>query len=253
MLTRTWLAAALLAAAAPGASAVTADELVAKNIEARGGLEKLRAIESRHATGKMKFTGDFAMELALAEVVTRDGRIRNEVAVQGMTAVQAYDGKEAWQISPFQGRKDPDRMSADDAKALLDSLDLDGPLVDYRAKGHTVTYLGTEDVDGTDAHKLKLVEKDGDVKYIYLDPDYFLEIRQTVQRKVRGVEQEYESDLGNYEQVAGVYMPFSIESGPKGGNKNQKVVLEKVEVNMDVDDASFHFPKTTAPKPAAAN
>jgi len=252
MLTRTWLVAALLAAAAPGASAINADELIDKHIEARGGLEKLRAIESRHSTGKMIFTGDSAIELGLAEVVTRDGRIRSEAALQGMTAVQAYDGTQAWQISPFQGRKDPDRMSEDDAKALLDSLDIDGPLVDYKAKGHTVTYLGTEDVDGTDAHKLKLVEKDGDIKYIYLDPDFFLQIRETVQRQVRGVEQEYESDLGNYEQVAGVYMPFSIESGPKGGDKNQKIVLDKVEVNSSVDAESFHFPKPAA-KPAAAN
>jgi len=215
MLKRTWLAAALIAAFAPGAHAVTADELVAKNIESRGGLEKLRAIDSQKLTGTMKFTGDFAIELATTQVVTRDGRIRQEVSLQGLTAVQAYDGKDAWAISPFQGRKDPDKMSDDDAKSLLDAIDIDGPLVDWKAKGHVLTYLGTEDVDGTDAHKLKLVEKDGDIKYIYLDPDYFLEIRQTTQRKVRGVEQEFESDLGNYELVEGVYMPFSIESGPK--------------------------------------
>ena len=251
MLKRTWLAATLFAAFAPGAHAVTADELVAKNIEARGGLEKLRAIESARLTGVMKFTGDFAIELATTQLVTRDGRIRQEVTLQGLTGVQAYDGKDAWAISPFQGRKDPDKMSEDDAKGLLDSIDIDGPLVDWKQKGHALTYLGTEDVDGTDAHKLKLVEKDGDIKYIYLDPDYFLEIRQTVQRKVRGVEQEFESDLGNYELVEGVYMPFSIESGPKGGNKNQKIVVEKVEVNVPIDDEQFHFPAAAA-KPAAA-
>ena len=252
MLARYWLGAALAAAAAQDASAITADELVRKNIEARGGVEKLRAIDATRATGKMKFTGDFAIELDLEQVVTRDGRIRSEFSLQGMTGVQAYDGKDAWQISPFQGRKDPDRMSEDDARALLDGTDLDGPLVDYAAKGHKIEYLGTEDVDGTDAHKLKLVEKDGDLKYIYLDPDYFLEIRQTVQRQVRGVEQEYETDLGNYEQVAGVYMPFSLESGPKGGNKNQKIVIEKVEVDPEIDDASFRFPATAA-RPAGAN
>ena len=251
MIARSWLAAALLAASAPAAVAETADALIAKNIEARGGLEKLRAIETMRATGAMKFTGDFAIELGLVQVLTRDGKIRQEASLQGLTSVQAYDGKDAWQISPFQGRKDPDKMSEDDAKGLLDSTDIDGPLVDYKAKGHTVSYLGTEDVDGTDAHKLKLVEKDGDIKYIYLDPDYFLEIRQTVQRQVRGVEQEYETDLGNYEQVEGVYMPFAFESGPKGGNKNQKIVIEKVEVNPSIEGVSFHFP-TTAAAPAAA-
>ena len=250
MRARSWIAAALVAAFSPLAAAQTVDELVAKNIEARGGLDKLRAIQATRSTGTMKFTGDFAIELALSEVATRDGRIRNEVTLQGLTAVQAYDGKDAWQISPFQGRKDPDKMSGDDAKALLDSTDIDGPLVDWKAKGHALTYLGTEDVDGTDAHKLKLVEKDGDVKYVYLDPDHFLEIRHLVQRKVRGVEQEYEADFGEYELVEGVYMPFSVETGPKGGEKNQKVVIERVEVNPKVDDDSFHFPKSAA-APAA--
>ena len=90
--------------------------------------------------------------------------------------------------------------------------------------------------------------KDGDVKYYYFDPDYFLEIRVVTQRKVRGTEQEFESDLGNYEQVAGVYMPFSIESGPKGGPKGQKVTIESVKVNEAVDDAKFAFPATPAAK-----
>jgi hypothetical protein len=244
-------AVALLAFAAPAAHAITADELVAKNIEARGGIDALRKIESIRSSGKLVFTGDFAIELANSDLVTRDGKVRSEATLQGLTGVQAYDGADAWQIAPFQGRKDPMKMSSDDAMGLKDSADIDGPLVDYKQKGHKLQYLGTEDVDGTDAHKLLLTEKDGDIKTIYLDPDYFLEIRQTVRRKVRGVEQEYEVDLGNYEKVEGVYFPYSIESGPKGGNKNQKVVVDKVEVNVDVDPTVFAFP-ATAQNPGAA-
>ena len=239
---------ALLFAASGAASAMTADELIAKNLEAKGGIDKIKAIDSMHSTGKMSFTGDFSVDLTLDQVVTRKGKVRQEASLQGMTSVQAYDGKEGWQIQPFGGRKDPEKLSADDIKGLSDDADIDGPLVDWQAKGSKVEYLGTEDVDGTEAHKLKVVEKDGDVKYYYFDPDYFLEIRVVTQRKVRGTEQEFESDLGNYEQVAGVYMPFSIESGPKGGPKGQKVTIESVKVNEAVDDAKFAFPATPAAK-----
>src|SRR5262249_22631225 len=147
-----------------------------------------------------------------------------------------------WRISPFRGRIDPEKLSADDTKQLKMNADIDGPLVDYKSKGNTVEYLGTEDVDGTDAHKLKVTLKTGDVRYIYLDPDYFLEIREVDQIRVRGAQEEEETDLGNYEQVEGVYFPFSIESGPKGEPKDAKITIEKVEANPDLDDQLFHFP-----------
>lgn len=237
---------ALLLAVSGAASAMTADELIAKNLEAKGGRDAIKAIQSLRTTGKLSFTGDFAVDLTLDTIVSRAGKVRQEASLQGMTSVQAYDGKEGWQIQPFGGRKDPEKLSADDSKGLIDDADIDGPLVDWREKGSTIEYLGTEDVDGTQAHKLKVSEKDGDVKYVYFDPDYFLEIRTVTQRKVRGSEQQSESDLGNYEKVAGVYMPFSIESGPKGAPKQQKITLDKIEVNVPVDDAKFAFPASPA-------
>lgn len=245
MLNRT-LFCALLLACAGSAHALTIDELIAKNVEARGGLDKLKAIESIKSTGKLAFTGDFAVELDSVAIASRKGKVRQEASLQGLTSVQAYDGKEGWQIQPFGGRKDPEKLSADDVKGLADDADIDGPLVDYKAKGSTVEYLGTEDVDGTDAHKIKVSEKDGDVKYIYLDPDYFLEIRVTTQRKIRGTDVEFEADLGNYEKVADVYFPFSVEAGGKGGPKNQKVTIEKIEVNVPIEDAMFAFPAAPA-------
>jgi len=235
----------LLGIATPG-MAMTADELIAKNIQAKGGLDKIKAIDTSKSTGKMEFTGDSGFQLALLQTVTRKGEVRQEASLQGLTQVQAWDGHIAWQIQPFGGRKDPEKLSADDAKGLVEDADIDGPLVDYRAKGNKVEYLGTEDVDGTEAYKLKVTMKSGDVKYFYFDPDFFLEIRITTRRMIRGTEQEYETDLGNYEQVAGVYMPFSMETGPKGGPKGQKVTIEKVEVNIPVDDAIFAFPATPA-------
>ncbi|UXI68043.1 hypothetical protein [Tahibacter amnicola] len=235
---------ALLAALAAGsAQAISVDELVAKNIEARGGLAKIQAIQSLRLTGRTQFSGGgFSVELGFLQLQKRGDKFRAENSLQGLTAVSAYDGKDAWQIQPFQGRKDPEKLSADQAKSFAQQADIDGPLVDWRGKGHKVEYLGLEDVDGTPAHKLKVARADGDTQFIYLDPDYFLEIRVSTISVVRGVENEQENDLGNYEAVNGVFVPFSIESGPKGQPKGQKLTIEKAEANVEIDDAVFSLP-----------
>ena len=241
---RTVIAGFVLLALVGGVSvrALTVDELVAKHVEARGGAARLRSVQSVRLTGKLVFTGQFGVELRFMELIKRPGQIRQEVSIQGLTAVQAWDGKDGWQISPFQGRKDPERMSLDDAKDLVDIADLDGPLVDWQSKGMRVEYVGTEDVDGTDAHKLRVTQKNGDVQTIYLDPDYFLVIRILYQRLVRGAQVETETDYGNYERVSGVLIPFSRASGPRGSAKNQKVIIERAEANVPVDGALFAFP-----------
>lgn len=224
----------------------TVDALVTKNIEAKGGLEALRAVQSLRLKGKM-LVNEGQLEFAYSQTKKRPAEIRTEFSLQGMTAVRAYDGSEGWKISPFGGRKDPEKMSADDAKSLVEDAEIDGPLVDWEAKGSKVEYLGPEDVEGTLAYKLKVVRKNGDVSYVYLDPDYFLEIRILTQRIEQGAQVEVETDLGDYEKVDGVFFPFSIESGPKGAPDKQKIVIEKAEANVPVDETEFKFP-AIAPK-----
>jgi outer membrane lipoprotein-sorting protein len=225
------------------AFAITVDELINKNIEARGGLDKIRAIQSIKFTGQLTTKGRFGtLQLPYVVLMKRPDMYRTEFTLQGMTAIQAFDGRDAWRISPFRGRVDPEMMSADETKMIRINADIDGPLVDYKAKGNTVEYLGTEDVEGTEAHKLKVTFKSGDIRYIYLDPDYFLEIRETDVMRVRGAEAVQETDLGNYEQVNGVYFPFSMDSGEKDGPKDSSITIEKAEANVALDDSLFHFP-----------
>jgi hypothetical protein len=116
-------------------------------------------------------------------------------------------------------------------------------LVDWRQKGHAVEYLGTEDIDGTLAHKLKITLKNGDVQYRYLDPDYFLDILVVDQMTRRGIRRELETELGNYEKVDGVWIPFSQETGARGEPRGQKLVIEKAEANLPMEDALFAFPQ----------
>jgi hypothetical protein len=229
------------AAIAQEKSQPTVDQLVSKNIEAKGGAAALQTLQSLRLTGKM-LVQQGQVELVYLQIKKRPDEVRSEASLQGMTQVEAYDGKEGWKISPFQGRKDPEKMSADDVKELMEDAEIDGPLVDWKSKGNTVDYLGTEDVDGTAAHKLKVVRQNGDVSYVYLDPDHFLEIRVVTQRITHGAQEEIETDLGDYEKAGGVFIPTSIESGRKGTPDKEKITIDKVEANVPVDDTIFHFP-----------
>jgi hypothetical protein len=223
------------------------DDLVAKNIQAKGGAAAIEAVKSLKVTGKL-IVNEGKIQLAYAQTKKRQGKVRTEATLQGMTVVQAYDGKDGWKISPFQGRKDPEKMSTDDCKSLIEDAEIGGPLVDWKEKGSTVTYLGTEDVDGTQAYKLKVVRKNGDVNFVYLDPDHFLDIRILSQRVEQGAQIEVETDLGDYEKISGMFIPFSIEAGPKNAADKQKLVLDKGEANVPIDDTVFQMPAAASKK-----
>jgi hypothetical protein len=257
MAVRHLLAAALCASIAVPACAqeVTAQSLIAKNLEARGGAEALGAIKSIRFEGKLVFPGDF--ELTYDETRARGGpsgvESRTNATIQGMQAVQAYDGRSAWRINPFQGRKDPEKMSADETRSMADSSLIDGVLLASRGDGSIVTYLGREDFDGTSAYKLKVRQKDGDDFTYLLDPDTFLEIKVTETRRMRGAQQTSETELGDYEKVAGVYFPMSIESWQQGqSNQRQRILVEAASANPAVSEALFAEPGSAGPAAATS-
>ncbi len=221
------------------ALAQTADELVAKNIQARGGLEKIKAVNTVRMRGKL-LTGGF--EAAVEQDNKRPNLVRQEFSLQGMTAVQAYDGTTGWQIQPFSGRRDPEIMGQEDMKDILEAADFEGPLVDAAQKGNKIEYLGTEDVDGGDAYKLKVTEKSGDIRYCYLDPDSYMEIKEEIHQLIRGAMRESEVEYGSYKQVAGVFYPFSLVRGSKGSTERDKISISEIEVNVPIDNSRFSMP-----------
>jgi hypothetical protein len=220
--------------------AQTADELVNKNIQAKGGLDKIKAAKTRMAVGKVK--GARGRVAVFKQMNMRPDLVRQDLSIQGMTAVQAYDGSVGWQTQPFRGRKDPELMGEDTLRDLLLAADFDGPLVDYAEKGNKIEYLGHDDVDGDDALRLKVTLKNGDILYYYLDPDTYLEIRKEIQQFVRGSVRERVVDLGSYKPVDGVMYPFSISEGSKSNPDAQVISLEKIEANVALRDSDFALP-----------
>ncbi len=229
------------------AKPMSADQLVAKNIEAKGGAQAIDALKTLKLSGKLLLNNG-QIQLGYVQTRKEPGEVRTDATVQGMTIIQAYDGKEGWKVYPLQGRKDPEKLSADDCKSLIEDAEMVGPLPSAKENGSTVTYVGREDVEGTSAYKLKVTRKNGDTDFVYLDPDAFLDIRVVSQRMEQGAQIETETDLGDYEKIAGVFIPFSVESGERHSTDKQKIVIEKAEPNVAVDDSIFHFPAAPVKK-----
>ena len=237
--------AALLAAPV---AAQTADEVVAKYIQAQGGMEKIKSLNTTRMTGKMVMSQGMEAPFVMMQKRPRQSRI--EFTFQGMTGVQAYDGKNGWQMMPFMGKKEPEALPAEQVKLMDEQSDIDGQLVDYKAKGNKVELAGKEQVEGADAYKLKLTLKDGQERVIYLDAESYLEVKTEAKRTMRGSEVETESFLSDYKEEGGHMMPHTIESGVKGSPTRQKLVIEKIECNPPLADSLFAMPAGTKPAPA---
>jgi outer membrane lipoprotein-sorting protein len=246
-----WLALGCAVFCAPAARAQTVDEIIAKNIQARGGMDKLKGVQTLRTTGKILFG---SVHVTVVQINKRPDKVREELSLQGMSQVQAYNGTGAWQINPFEGHKDPILMSEDDSKSLVVDSDVDRPLVDYKQKGHKAELLGHDPVEGTDCYKIKLTLKNGDIFIYYLDTDSFLELKLETKISIRGAIQESETYYGDYEEVSGMYFPFAVENGQKGDPNRQKTTLEKVEINPPVEDSIFVMPvaKTASKAPGAS-
>ncbi|MGA8152020.1 MAG: hypothetical protein WB952_13795 [Terriglobales bacterium] len=238
---RPFLLLSLLCCFSLVASSQTADELINKNIQAKGGMDKIKAIKTVRMTGKTVFPGGFVA--VSTQENARPDQVRETITLQGMTGVQAYDGSTGWQIQPFGGKKDPQLLGEDDLRDLLIDSDFDGSLVNYQAKGNTVEYLGHDIVDGDDALRLKVTLKNGDIIYYYLDPDTYLEIRKETQEFIRGSVRENASEMGSYKSVDGVMFPFSISVGPKNDPTSwQATTFDKIEANIPLENSEFAVP-----------
>jgi outer membrane lipoprotein-sorting protein len=245
MFRRLALAFGLLLSFAAVGAAQTADDIVAKSIAAQG-LEKLKSVQTRRMTGTMTFTvpGAPGMEAAIVIENKRPAKTRATLTIQGTENIQAYDGENGWTLMPAEGKPTAGPANPDELKDLRQQADMDGELVDYKAKGHTIELVGKEAVQGTDAWKLKVTLKDGDVQYQYFDAEHFLPIKMETTRTINGAQTKTETLIGDYKDEGGVMMPHSLEvSIPmQGATVTQKIVVTKVEVNMPLDDALFKMP-----------
>jgi hypothetical protein len=231
-----------LLACAVYSHAENVDEVIDKNIAARGGLEKINALTSMKLTGQMTMPqGDKA---PLVVYQKRPHFVRLEFRYKGMTRIDAYDGQTPWMINPFKGTSIPQKMYEDDAKDIIEQSDFGGPLVNYKEKGNQVELLGKEDIAGGPVYKLKVMLKNGDIRYFFLDAENYLDFKITRVVKRDGKEMMIDTLLSEYEEINGLMVPLSVYV--KAGDQilNQ-ISWENVEFDVPMDDSMFKMPSQT--------
>jgi outer membrane lipoprotein-sorting protein len=230
------------------AGAQTADEIVSKALAARGGVDKIKAVQSERITGRITFPqgleGTFVLELK------RPRRMHIEISIQGQKVIRVYDGKSAgWMVNPFAENKDVQPMSAEELKNISDESDFDGPLVDYKAKGSEIELVGKEEFDDKPVYRLKLTNKNSDVRFYLFDASSFALVKWEGVRRIEDKEFSWESFFSDFRDVQGMKFPFRIEQGSPGTEIKQNLITDKIEINPQIDDAQFSKP--AAPTPPA--
>jgi hypothetical protein len=227
--------------------AQSADEIIDKHLAAMGGKDKLSNLK----TAKYICSVEIApgMKAPITMYIVNNKSLRVEVEVQGMKILSAVDGDSGWSINPMSGKKDAERMNAEQIKESKDQMDLTGPLYNYKEKGSTVELVGKEDMEGTDVYKLKVTKKDGDIKYEFVDAGSYLLLKETSTHKSKDKETSSDVIFSDYRKVNDIMFPFAMENRETGASQGQALLVENIEVNPAIDNSIFKMPP---PAPAAA-
>jgi outer membrane lipoprotein-sorting protein len=232
----------------PALPAQTLNQILAKVYIARGGLTRIRALRSERVSGTISFgseaSGPFTVELK------RPMKMRMTLSVQNQTMIRVFDGAQGWANNPFAGKLNPEVMADEDLKNISEEADFDGPLVDYAKKSNKVELVGKDKVEDTDAWRIRLTTKNGDVRYYLFDAKTFLLLKWEGKRRADGKEYPIESYFHDYREVNGLKFSFEIDSGSSATDLTQKLVIDKIELNVNFPDSDFAKP--TAPDGGAA-
>jgi hypothetical protein len=233
------LAAALFSSLPAGAQ--TLDEIVARHVAARGGLEKLRAVRTIRMTGRA--VAGPGRDAIVRREIARPGRIRTEFVFQGTTGVYVWDGTRGFQVSPLDGRFEPEPLSAEAAAVSAEQADFEGPLVDWKAKGHKLKLVGETALPAGKAHQIEVTLKSGVVRRLWLDATSGLLVRSESTRKLRGHETAVEVAYSDYREAGGLRFAHAIEIGARGRPQRLRITVEKVELNPALDESRFAVPR----------
>jgi hypothetical protein len=232
------LTAATLAACS---SPTPVDEIVASNLDARGGVERIQALQSLRQTGTA--TASDGRVAHVVREMKRPGMVRLEFVAQGTTAVFAHDGVVGWQVAPLQGQFEPQVVTQEnDTVGGIDQRDIEGPLVNWREKGHTVRLAGREELHEGEAFKLEIALADGAVRTDYIDVASRQLVRSDFTRIVRGHPVQLTNWFSDFREVDGLVFPYRIETHAADRPEVLTIAIDTIEVNPDLDDSEFEFP-----------
>jgi hypothetical protein len=231
------------AAAAPSPARLSVDQIVDRNIAARGGLTAWRAVKTLTIAGELDAGGKPNHTLPYVLKEKRPIKSRLEIVFKDQTSLQVYDGTQGWKVRPFLNRNEVETYTPAETKSAAEQ-DLDGPLVDYAAKGRQIALSGTELVEGHPAYKLKLTLKSGEKRNLWIDAGSFLELKMDGEpRKLDGKMHNVAVYFRDYKVEHGLTVPHLQETAVEGVKVRYKMTITHVAVNEPLDDAQFQKPQ----------
>lgn len=235
------------------AQSLTGDQIIEKNVAARGGLKAWRDVQTMRLTGKMDAGGKSNVQLPFTMELKRPRMSRLEIQFAGSKAIQVYDGTRGWKVRPFLGRVQVEQFTPEELQIAAEQGELDGLLIDHDAKGIKVALLGIEQVEGHNAYKLKLTLKNGQSRDLWVDAQSFLEVKiEGFPRKLNGRLRKVETYYRNYQPVDGLMVPFVLETAVEKFNPTRKITFESVVLNPKLEESAFARPDVSGIKPVGA-
>ncbi len=224
---------------------LSAAQIIAKNVAARGGIKAWRAVRTLTLSGQLEAGGKQNSTLPFVLQLKREHKSRLEVRFQDQTAIQVYDGKQGWKVRPFLGRDEVEPFSPAEVKEATEWQELDGPLMDYAHKGTKVKLQGSESVDGHKAYKLLLTMRDGSTRHVWIDAKSFLELKIDGEpRKLDGKMHSVEVYYRDYKKTKqGVTVPYIFETVVDGSVNVHKMNIDHVLFNQPMEDTLFAKPQ----------
>jgi len=222
----------------------TADDIINKYIAATGGADKWAKVYS------LKFTGNYVMGPGMLAPVTEIDLSKpfkgyySSFSWQGLTNMQAMRADSGWNYNPFRGKRESDPLSPNEIRALTLNCDPQGLLFNYKQKGYSVDYLGTDDMDGTDVYKLRLITQQGDMVYYYIDAESYYILKIATRIKLKDKEEKIYNVFSDYRKTEfGVVLPFTVQGVDENGTEQGgPVQYTKVEINGTLDQSIFNKP-----------
>jgi len=241
-------------------------QIVENNVNARGGLQRWRAVQALEMKGKLQAGGNNRptipvpgtkmspevrvkrpteqVELPFVMELGRGRKQRLEIQFNGQTAIQVYDGTQGWKVRPFLNRHEVEKFTPDELKAAGQEADLDGFLIDYAAKGSKVELAGVDQVEGHNAYNLKVTDKNGNARHVWVDAQSFLELKvEGTPRRLDGKYHPVAVFLRDYRPVNGLMMPYLLETTVDGVKDTEKIEIEQIVSNPKLDDSQFAMPR----------
>lgn len=253
----------------PSAPKLTAAEIVDKNVAARGGLTAWRSVHTLEMKGTMEAGGNQRSTLPVPGAtkgmikgvsvvpprpkeqaqlpfvmdLQRGRKMRVELEFKGQTAVQVYDGSNGWKVRPFLNRHEVEPFTQEELQAASTQSDLDGLLIDYAAKGSKVELEGVDKVEGRSAYNLKVTDKNGYARHVWVDAETFLETKiEGTPRRLDGKNHPVAVYLRDYKAVSGLMMPYVLETAVEGVRDTEKIMIDSIIANPKLDQTRFSKP-----------